>query len=1205
MSKYIEIEDAIESLGPGEYQRLCSAYIIKKRNFSDMHDIGSKEGTNKTTIGIPDSYSVDENKKYTLFMYGTVKKKSIAKLKKDINDACNESKTGITKEQINEIICFHTNTNITPGEHKKLVNSIPNVKITLIDIDSMAHDIDENYHIIAKDYLNISIDTNQISDINTFVERYDKSSVNSPLNIDFVYRKDTSQIYESIINSKMTIISGKSGNGKTKTSLEVLKDLEKNEKYIPLCVRINGLDLYEDIKTSIKSEKKYIIFIDDINNLNGIQSVIDLIITNKNENIKILATVRDYLLDEVLKKIGSYVDPNVYYLNEMTDTEIIEILENTYNVKNKEWQKKILKISNGNPKLAIMSFIAVRDGKINSLNSVYDVFKNYYESIFEQKKLSKKEIDILFYISILSPISTSNEYVKNVFYELCIFDVNEFKKLRDMELIDYFNDDALKTCDQNFANYLIYKYLIVDKLINISDLLKKMYPNFINKFVNIVNMINNQFYNKETIDYIATEINSVWKEKTYDSDWNFVKYFHNIDVQKALLKIKNRIQNFKTEEIPKEIAYNSNPYLHDDLLNLLSDFKDTEYYKLSFELLLLYLEKKPNKYNEICKSIKDYWLMKNPNLGFDLETEIINILLSKYTKSSSIKMKQIYKILLVQSLLYCLELEFHISEQGKNLKTINLITLKLQKTEKLITFRRYIYDIMFQLCCQDESDYNLFLNEGIWFYDDTQKSIFMCDIKYLDEKFFINWNKVSIIQSKILFNLEKLCYKFEIDCPKSLTKYKKNSEFLLLSIFEKYDYDTANDELIHYLKNKDVKCYTMIFKMLRQVEVKNIKVDKYKITNSLDILFKYIIENDISLLKDVFNLYLKFDCPFSNRLFFLKSVADKEVIKMVINDIINSSTSKKYYLLTCILNDFCDEEYLPIVKNFIKNQNTINKYTLSIETIFKYSKYDNKLLEEYTKEIISQNNLGLYSNYTSSFADTDFIEDLFSFFNNKSIIEELYLKSIKNSSDYEGILGYMLCINNYDMIDKILKSESYDHENVVISIFEKLWLYPKYDEIITYAYNKLVGIDLGYLRLNLLFVNEDNKNVKNNQVKWFKNKIIEYKEDKEKIHDLFYAICEKENDLRKELILFLLDNTDDFEIFKCISLFPSSESWSGSRIPNIEQKIEFLESILNELKIKDNVEYIEHIEYLNEMINSYKEKIRSVQIKEYVDDFLN
>lgn len=1205
MSKFIEIQNAILSLGPGEYQRLCSAYIIKKYDFKNMHDIGSKEGTNKTTKGIPDSYVIDETQRYTLLMYGTVGKASIEKLVKDIKEASDSKKTGITKNKIKEIICFHTNTNIKPGDYDMLINLIPNIIVTLIDIDSMAHDIDENYHSIANDYLNISIDTNQISDIKTFIERYDKFSINSPLELDFVYRKDKDLIYKNIIDSKMTIISGKPGNGKTKISLEILKELERKENYTPLCIRINGLNLYDDIKTSIKSDKKYIIFIDDINNLNGLNSIIDLIITNKNEKIKIVATVRDYLLDDVLDKLNACIEPNIYLLNKVEDSELIDILEKNYNVKNKDWQKKILKISNGNPRLAIMSFIAVRDGKIESLNSVYDVFKNYYDSIFKEKNISPHEIDILFYISLLSPISTSNEIVKKILNDLQIYNVNEFKKLRDMELIDYFNEDALKICDQNFSNYLLCKYLIVDKTITISDLLKKLYSSFINKFINAINMINEQFYNEETLKYITAEINKVWNEEAYNNDWKFVECFHSVNPSKSLLKIKNKIDSYTKEELPGEIKYNSNVYLNDSLLSLISDFKDTDYLKLSFELLLSYLEKRPGLYNEICKSIKDYWLVKQSHPNFALEIEIINILYSKFKEEANIKMKDIYQILLEQSLLYCLELEFHISEQGKNARTINLITLKLQESENVFLFRKKLFDVVFQLCSENEFNYNILLNEQVWFYDTDQKEILKNDIQYLDENYFIHWENISIIQGKILYLLKLKCEKLGIEVPSSLKKYEECPEFLIINMFEKYDYGKSNKELIQYLENKNKESYIKIFQTLSKVEKQNIKVDNWKVQSSLDILFKYLIDKDDSLFKDIFNSYLYENCPFVNGLFFIRDILDKDLLDAIIDNIIKSNTEKKYYLLTCILNNYCNEKYIFIVKDFIKKQNTDNKYTLSIDSIIEYSKYNKELLENYTKEILDQDEFGLYSGYTNSFADEEYIEIIYNAFANKELLEELYLKSVECHGDYEGNLGYLLCINNYDLLNKILEKDRYDRTGKIKNIIKKIWTHPNHSEIISYNYNKIIDSSLGYLRLHSLFESDTDKNIKNNQIEWFKNKILEFKDDKEKIYCLFYVIGEKENSLKEELILFLLDNTDNIEIFKNVSLFSHSESWSGSRIPNIERKIEFIQLLLNKIKEKDNLLYIEHINYLNERIENYKQEIKRTQIEEYIDDFLN
>lgn len=1207
MSRFVEIQSKVLSLGPGEYQRLCSAYSKKKYKLDNMHDIGSKEGTNKTTIGIPDSYSIDENQKYTLFMFGTVKKASVEKLKKDIKDACNSRKTGITQEQIKEVVCFHTNTNIKPGDYNTLINLIPNIKITLIDIDTLAHDIDENYSSIANDYLNILIDTNQISDIDTFIEKYDKSSINSPLKIEFVYRKDKDLIYNSINNSKMTIITGKPGNGKTKIAIEVLKELEQKEQYNPLCIRINGLELYNDIKKVLENDKKYIIFIDDINNLNRMQSIIDLIITNKNENIKILATVRDYLLDEIMKKIKVYIEPNVFVLNKMEDSEIINILENTYNVKNKEWQQKILKISNGNPRLAIMSFILVRDGKIDSLNSVYDVFKNYYEDIFNQNKLSRYEIKILFYISLLSPISTSNEIVKKIFKDLQIYDINVFKKLRDMELIDYFNEEALKICDQNFANYLVYKYLIVDKIIKISDLLKQIYPNFISKFINTINMVNEQFYSEETLNYITDEINEVWETEPYNSDWNFVRCFHNMNVPKSLRKIKEKIDSYDKEEFPEEIKYNSNVYVSDELISLLSDFKNTEYLKISLELLLLYLDKRSRLYNEICKGIKDYWLIKSSNIDFSLDIELINVLYSKYTTLDKVKLKEIYKIILEHSLLYCLELKFHYSEQGESFSTIKLITLKLPENENVFEFRKKIFDKVFQLCDEDEKNYNILLNNSIWLYDDEQIEIFKRDIKFLDKYIFTNWKNISIIQSKVLYLLKEKCEKFEIEKPVSLERYNECSDFLIINMFEKYNYSQKNEELISYLKNKDKGDYSIIFLTIKKVDKDNINIDRWKIQMSLNLLFEDVLENKKDLFNDIFKLYLDADCPFVGGIPYIRNITNKDIIEKMLEDIINSTVFLKYHLLSCILNNYCNEKYLSIVADFIKSQKELeNKNTLSIGAIYEYSKFNKDLLENYTKDILIENNFGLYSSFTSSFIDESFAEIIYNAFENKELLEELYLKSVNCHSDYAGNLGYLLCINNYDFLSKILEVKSNDYTGKIENVVKNIWNYIDYNKIILYSYNKIIDSHVGYLRLHKLFNFYVDESIKNKQLEWCKDKILEIKDDKEKICYLFYyIICEKEENFRRKLILFLLENTKNIDIFKKISFFPHSESWSVSRVPIIEKKIEFIQSILDEIITKDDLSYIYHIEYLNEKIKYYQKQITETQIEEYIDSFLN
>lgn len=84
MNKINVIQNAIKELEGGSFQKLFDAYLYKKYQFNNIQTLGVQEGTNKTTLGIPDSFVLTKNKKYILIMYGTVQNDGFQKIKKDI-----------------------------------------------------------------------------------------------------------------------------------------------------------------------------------------------------------------------------------------------------------------------------------------------------------------------------------------------------------------------------------------------------------------------------------------------------------------------------------------------------------------------------------------------------------------------------------------------------------------------------------------------------------------------------------------------------------------------------------------------------------------------------------------------------------------------------------------------------------------------------------------------------------------------------------------------------------------------------------------------------------------------------------------------------------------------------------------------------------------------------------------------------------------
>ena len=86
-------------------------------------------------------------------------------------------------------------------------------------------------------------------------------------------------------------------------------------------------------------------------------------------------------------------------------------------------------------------------------------------------------------------------------------------------------------------------------------------------------------------------------------------------------------------------------------------------------------------------------------------------------------------------------------------------------------------------------------------------------------------------------------------------------------------------------------------------------------------------------------------------------------------------------------------------------------------------------------------------------------------------------------------------------------------------------------------------------------------------------------------------------DWKMVYILEFLKLNKNLEDFKQISLFPSSYSWSGSQIPLIIERIEFLKSLKDNIK---GIDYIDHRKY----IEDYRMNIEKYKIKGGLEEYL-
>lgn len=363
MSKINIIQQKIKELSGGEFQKLCDRYLYKKYNFSNICPLGSEDGTNKPTKGIPDSYVVTSDGKYILIMYGSVKDNSYAKLEQDIKSCTNYEKIKLEKNKIERIICVYTSTNITPSQQEKLKTLARGIPLEIIDLGTISHDLLEKYQSILNDELNIPIDSNQVFSIDDFIAVYNKMSSSSPLDTEFLFREqEIQELKQSILNNLVSIVIGTPGIGKTKLVLETCKLFNESE-YKIYCVKSNGVSLEADLNIYFECPGNYILFLDDMNEIKDIEYILSFIQTRKEDiNIKLIATVRDYAKEKVINTIIKYRTPSILKIEKFSNDQIEKIVKQNYNINNTQYIEQICKIAQGNVRLAVMSAqIAVKD----------------------------------------------------------------------------------------------------------------------------------------------------------------------------------------------------------------------------------------------------------------------------------------------------------------------------------------------------------------------------------------------------------------------------------------------------------------------------------------------------------------------------------------------------------------------------------------------------------------------------------------------------------------------------------------------------------------------------------------------------------------------------------------------------------------------------------------------------------------------------
>lgn len=1212
----------------GTFQKLFDEYLYKKYKFDNIQTLGSHTGTNKTTKGTPDSYVLTKDGKYILINYGSVSSQPAKKIKDDILSCFNKAKVLLPKKRIEKIICGHCSTNINIQQYSSITEAVEGVKIELIGIDTLSHDLALIYPHIAKDILGIEIDTNQFFDIEDFVKAYDANGINAPIDCEFLYRDaEISEVCKSVRDNIVTILTGPSGIGKTRLALEVCRK-QDNETVNVYCVKSNGNLLYEDIRYYIDGPGKYLIFLDDANMVVSLDNVLHTILTLPKEyEVNIIITVRDYARDRVANLVAKYSQPNIIEIGRFKDNEIKDILKNDLGILNQEYLKRVTEIANGNIRLAFLAGIRSIDAGYQAIRNAEDIFKNYYGRVINDAKLEKDDIMMLFFIAVAGPVKKNENQLYSDLKKLYgdeIIESNTIEKLYSLELIDWFKNEITKIADQSFGNYIMYYVLFEKRWIDVESLITIGFPDYRNKVIYVLNTLLELFESEELEKYVKESIITAWNSASAGQEMEYLESFYQIDAEKALYIIKNHIEQEKTVEFDlHNFDINSKKNYYDistKEIEILGGYKYTEYFEDAVDLLLLYLTKRPDLIMDFYfvfsrKLLYDKYSWKNK---YNREQRLLDKLWNATENGKNYNSSILY----LQISEDALRTEISFTEEVRHSHSVNFVRMSLGFNEEIATIHENILRNLAIL--RNNSEYYNSVNrillevhfEGL--NEEESGKYLKRDFDVIYER-VINKNKPDFFDARIVAKYKKMAEKIGIPIDDRFRISAKNMEFKIYRMLSsehllgrsvKDDEKIRRDYISKEIDSYDLCDYQRLFDACCFLEGTLNERDQWSLDGGLNCIFE-ILENDSDLYIKVLTEYFNANAPFRLNGYCQTKYLIDHMGYDATYELLNSKdfNKKKMWLSLiweCLPEESINEKVVDDYKEFmLSNLAGDNPIVPKVETVNKYGNKDREFKERVIEAIVARPEVS--NEFLDYVYDDDKIAAILRCFRGNIVaLEKIYMNAIKNSNyvDYDGKLFIkifeqcaMIWKEYIDWIKDDVQKDAYEQK-----IFEMIWNSEKWCECIDYAFSVLIDDNIGFSTersARLLFSKTQDDITSERKKEWLLAKLHERSLHVEKCRKLIDVVVTIMPEWKLEFIIEFLKDNKKIEDFKRIHLFPLSSSWSGSEVPLILEKIEFIKVLKDRLK---GIDYIEHKKYLEDMRRSLEKYKEAVELREYIED---
>ncbi|MGI1809702.1 hypothetical protein [Priestia sp. TGN 0903] len=1238
MSKINEIQSKISELNGGEFQKMMDVYFSKIIE-GEVYAVGSVLGNNNTRTGTPDTLIKLREGGYIFIEYTVQKNNIFKKFEDDINKCLDEGKTNIALDEINKIICCCTGK-LTTDEISNLNTQCATygISLELITVDALSFKIYNNPS-IAKEFLGVSLDTEQILDKEDFVKIYNRNKLSTPLNTTLYAReKEKNLIVESISKNEISILTGKPGVGKTRLAIECIEIFkDKYPEYTVKCLRNNGQNLYEDLKTNFGKPGYYLIFIDDANQLTQLNLVLEYLnMDTERIHIKLILSVREYAERNLIDKLSKFKICTIKV--DVLENDVIKTLCcKEYNIHNSIYIERILEIAQGNARIAVMACeTAAKQNTLASIGNVIELIEEYYKSIKADFEAELENNNLLKVAAIYSFLNYVNlKYLDNlrVMCEITNLTEDDFLSLTDrlhaMEVVDIYEEEVVKVSDQILGTYLFYHSVFNKKLLAYSLLIKAYFPKITTRIIENINGVFSYFYHEDIYNFVKREIKQVFDEKkasNQEDQKDFMYSFWFAMEIETLVYISQEIDDYPVASSPELVSYDiskNSPHLP-KILRTLMNYSQTEYYEEALQLIFKYLLKKPEEFLEVYSALTEGFGFKDfsERQRYALQKSMIDCSIRTYNQEKSM----VSKMLLIKLLDFCLSFSFHINEvAGRN--TIKYYDLILTGNEDMYEIRKVVWEKLISLyldCTVNEHVEEILFNFGYENAREIDKKLLRFDFKFISQ-LLINIEELSLRQSIIFNRINNILLRHDLKLETDLLSKLDSREYKIYNAMSKeflginYEQEEleAKQNLINMATNFSLNDFETVFEVCHEINKNNIfKNSLYNMENSILILLENAREE---IFVDVIKGYLSTDLRMNVYpmaiIRRLNTILGFEGAENLLTSI--SYFNQSYWMYCLLVIESEKGVNLKTLKKiytyFDKPEGKTSGYSRDLEFLQPYLELDSDVYINVIQKILNKNDEVVVRDLRYLFNIYSQINKriFFIFSKNLNVLKNIYLRLLKVDRNHDP--GFTTLKKYIDVDNMIVEEvitflimEGDNFSRLSKGGFAFIWQHENYEIIV----NKLIkSLEAQQERNNLrvltvlksLFTNKETNEmiILERQNSWIKNQICMHFQDENRIVFLFRATAHLSNKKKSEYILDLLKYNRSFDLFIKLPFEQNIYSWSGSEVPFLERRKELFEILLVDLK---GIELLRHKKMVQERIEYFNDLIRGTKIREFMED---